>query len=172
MRLDRRTLDKFLHLAADRLDGDWVVVGGMVLPLVGIEHRVTLDLDVAGPEGNRQTLELLELASELGLAPEAVNQAAAFFLHRIDGWQDHLIPVRKGIRGTFHRPDATLYVLLKLGRLTETDLVDCRRYVDWAREHDEPPDAERLRTAVRKELRARPPAERRARLETLLASLA
>ena len=172
MRLDRTTLDRFLQLAADRLDGDWVVVGGMVLPLVGIEHRVTLDIDVAGPEGNRQTLELLELAAELGLAPEAVNQAAAFFLHRIEGWQDHLIPVRKGLRGTFHRPDATLYVLLKLWRLTETDLADCRLYLDWARAHGEKPDAQRIRKAVRKELRARPTAERCARLQAILASLA
>ena len=148
MTMDGDLLERFLDLAVDRLDGDWVIIGGMVLPLVGIQHRVTLDIDVAGPEGNQQTLELLQIAVAIGLAPEAMNQTAAFFLHRIPGWEHHLIPVRKGLRATFHRPDATLYVLLKLARLTATDLGDCLQYLRWASDQNEPIEADVLRQAV------------------------
>ena len=167
MAMDRNLLDRFLDLAVDRLDGDWVILGGMVLPLVGIQHRVTLDIDVAGPEGNRQTLELLEIAQSIGLPPEAVNQAAAFFLHRIPGWGQHLVPVRRGLRAVFHRPAATLYVLLKLARLTATDLQDCLRYVQWARDRNEPIQTDVIRQAIEREFRAGPAQGKRERLEIL-----
>ena len=172
MAMDGDLLDRFLDLAVDRLDGYWVIIGGMVLPLVGIQHRVTLDIDVAGPEGNLQTLELLEIAQAIGLPPEAVNQAAAFFLHRIPGWERHLIPVRKGLRATFHRPDATLYVLLKLARLTATDLADCLQYLQWACDRNEPIEAEALRQAVDRELGAGHGPEKRERLKAVRAALA
>jgi hypothetical protein len=171
MTMDGDLLERFLDLAVDRLDGDWVIIGGRVLPLVDIQHRVTLDIDVVGPEWNQQTLELLQIAVAIGLAPEAVNQAAAFFLHRIPGWGHHLIPVRKGLRATFHRPDSTLYVLLKLARLTATDLQDCMQYLQWAGDRNETIEADVLRQAVDRELGAGPGPEKRERLEALRAVL-
>ena len=85
-------LKRFVSLASQRLRGDWVVLGGAVLPLLGVEQRITLDIDIAGPETatNRETLELMNIADELDLPVESINQAAAFFLHRIPGWNDRL----------------------------------------------------------------------------------
>jgi hypothetical protein len=148
--IDAATLARFVALASERLEGDWVVIGGAVLPLLGIAHRVTLDIDVAGPDeaDMRQMNVLLEIGEELGLPIGAVNQAGSYFLHRIEGWAGHLVPVRRGRRATVHVPDATLFLLLKARRLTETDLADCEKVVEWARAHGKPIDVERLRADV------------------------
>jgi hypothetical protein len=169
--VDSKLVSAFLDRVSEHLAGDWVVIGGAVLPLVGIEHRVTWDIDLAGPEDAPQTLEVLELASDLGLPVEAVNQAGAFFLRRIEGWRDHLVPVRKTARASVSRPDATLYVRLKLSRLSEADLADCVAYVGYARAHGEPLDAPALRKAIRKEIRVAPSSPRRSRLRALSAAI-
>jgi len=43
---------------------DWVILGGAVLPLLGADHRRTVDIDVAGPEEatNEDTIALMERA--------------------------------------------------------------------------------------------------------------
>ena len=153
--LTTATLRRFLKLAGERLTGDWVIIGGCVLPLLGIEHRVTVDLDVAGPDeaDMRQSLVLMEIAEELGLTAEAINQAGAHFLRLVDDWRDHLVEVHRGTGATLHVPDATLFLLLKLRRLTESDLSDCRVMLERARTRGEPVDAVRLRAAVRGYLR-------------------
>ncbi len=166
--IDASLLQRFVRLAVRRLSGDWVILGGAVLPLVGVPHRVTYDIDIAGPEGSDQTLEVLRIAESLGLPVEAVNLAGAFFLHRIEGWREHLLPVAEGTRASVNRPDATLYVLTKIARLSESDLADCQRYLEYARTHGEPVDAERLRSAIRREVRKRPDTARRTRLRALL----
>ena len=78
-------LHRFVERAAARLRGDWVLLDGAVLPLLGLEIRVTLDIDVAGPDGATQAdvVTLLEIAVECGLPPEAVNTAGAFFLRAL-----------------------------------------------------------------------------------------
>ena len=76
---------KFLELAAKELKGDWVVMGGTVMVLMGVNERFTVDIDLAGPKTATQadTLKLMTIAEKIGLAPEAINQAGAFFLNRI-----------------------------------------------------------------------------------------
>jgi hypothetical protein len=54
-----------------------------------------------------------------------VNSAADFFVRRISDWRDQLIELHRGSRATIFRPTATLFLLLKLARLTEVDLDDC-----------------------------------------------
>lgn len=169
--IDKALLDRFIDGAIRSLSGDWVVMGGAVLPLVGVRHRVTYDIDIAGPEHDPQTLEVLQLAASLGLPVEAVNPAGAFFLRRVDGWHDHLLPVRVGTRSAVFRPDATLYTLTKLSRLSESDLSDCIAYLDFAASHGEPLDAPRLRESIRGEVRRKPSAPRRRRLDALVAAL-
>lgn len=169
--IDASLLARFVRLATRRLSGDWVILGGAVLPLVGIPHRITYDIDIAGPEGSDQSLEVLRIAESLGLPVEAVNQAGAFFLRRIEGWREHLIPVLERRRASVYRPNATLYVLTKIARLSESDLADCRKYLEYARAHGEPVDAGRLRSAIRREARKRPDTARRKRLKVLLAAL-
>jgi hypothetical protein len=168
--IDAATLSRFVALAGDRLEGDWVVIGGCVLPLLDIAHRTTADIDVAGPEdaGMRQMNVLLEIAAEVGLPVAAINQAGAFFLHRIQGWADHLVPVHRGSRAAIHVPDATLFLLLKASRLTETDLLDCAKMIEWARKRRRPLDRERVVGAVRAAREAAPRGGRRERLGRLL----
>lgn len=172
--IDRKLLRRFLTLASDRLRGDWVLMGGAVLPLLGIEQRVTFDIDVAGPRdaGADQLLALMEIAERLGLPVEAVNQAGAYFLQRIDGWEERLVPVHEGKLARFFRPDVTLFWLLKIARLTESDLADCLALLVYARGHGEQPDARRLKREIRMQTRRKgtsPP--KRERLATLLDAL-
>ena len=62
--VDGSLLQRFLSLAGERLRGDWVVIGGCVLPLRGVEQRTTLDIDIAGPDtaGMSDTLLLFGIA--------------------------------------------------------------------------------------------------------------
>jgi hypothetical protein len=173
MPLDRETLQRFVALAGDRLEGDWVVIGGTVLPLLGVEHRVTVDIDVAGPAeaGMDQTLALLRIAEEIGLPVEAVNQAGALFLHRIRGWQSRLVEIHRGRQARILVPDATLFVLLKAGRLTEADLSDCLAMLELARTRGERVDLPRLRRTIGKGMAAANAPEKERRMRTLLEAL-
>ena len=167
--LDGPLLERFLELAGDRLRGDWVVIGGCVLPLRGIELRTTADIDVAGPDtaGTRDTLLLLEIAEDLGLPVEAINQAGALFLKRIPDWESNLIEVHRGTGAVIHVPDATLFLLLKLRRLTEADLGDCIAMLGLARDRREAFDAERVSQAIQAALASGVPPERARRLRSL-----
>ena len=79
-----------------------------------------------GLEGSgRERLALMELAAELGLSIEAVNSAADFFVRRIPGWRSEIEPFVIGARGRIFRPSPTLFLLLKLPRLSAHDLGDC-----------------------------------------------
>ena len=168
--LNESLLRRFLELAGERLQGNWVVIGGCVLPIRGIEHRVTVDIDIAGPDsaGMDQTLALLGIAEDLGLPVEAINQAGTLFLRRIPEWDRHLIEVHRGPRAVLHVPDATLFLLLKVARLTESDLGDCTALLRLARKRREPFDAERVGRAIQEALQAETAPGRRQRLESLL----
>ena len=143
------------------------------MPLVGIEHRVTVDIDLAGPDTatQRDTAVLMEIAEALGLPVEAVNQAGAFFLHKIPKWQDSLVLVHKGRSASFFRPDVNLFILLKLPRLSEADLKDTLAMLNLARKTAEPILRTRLKTALQKQLKSAAD-ERLARLKTLLVTVA
>jgi hypothetical protein len=132
--LDRKVLKKFLKLAGDRLQGDWVLIGGTVLIALEAEHRSTVDIDIVGLGNPTQedTLRLMEIAEELRLPVESINQAGAFFLKKIDGFKKHLVPLHEGKTASIHRPDAVLYFRLKLARLTESDLADCIAFLRFA----------------------------------------
>ncbi|MFM8316166.1 MAG: hypothetical protein ACKOA8_17945 [Deltaproteobacteria bacterium] len=70
--INSKTTQRFCELAAKELKGDWVILGGSVMVLLGVKERFTVDI---------------------GLAPEAINQAGAFFLNRIPNWKDNLVPI-------------------------------------------------------------------------------
>jgi len=148
--LTRQTLQRFLALATDRLEGQWVLVGGALIPLLGGTDRITYDIDLVGPRDATQShaLLLMEIADELGLPIESINQAAAYFLYRIPGFEKELLPLCQGKLGRVMRPTPALYVELKLGRFTESDLADCLFYVGYARRHAEPLDTARMRRAA------------------------
>ncbi len=131
--LNAHLLKKFLKTASLKLTGEWLLVGGTLLPAVGIDIRATLDIDIIGlgKKEKQQSLELMEIAESLGLSIESINQAADFFLNRLKYTKADLIPLIEGKRCTIYRPSCFLYIKLKSLRLTETDLSDCLSYFDF-----------------------------------------
>jgi hypothetical protein len=122
-------IDKLLEELCQKVGGDWLLTGGSLVQLEMDGQRATEDIDLVAirhaelSEVAAQD-ELFKAAIRLGLSPESVNSAAGFFVHRLDGWKDHLVKLRSGAKGTIFRPDLTLFVALKLGRATEIDLAD------------------------------------------------
>ena len=46
--LNSTLLTEFLKRAGERLYGEWLLVGGTLLPAVGIDVRATVDIDLLG----------------------------------------------------------------------------------------------------------------------------
>jgi hypothetical protein len=139
MSISSHVMRKFVIAAAEELNGVWVIIGGSVLHLLDISDRQTEDIDLAGPIGSTQeeSLKLMELAESFGLPIEAINQAGAFFLRKIDGWENKIIEVHQGSKATIYRPNLELFFELKLARLTEADVMDCISYLDYTVKHKE-----------------------------------
>lgn len=124
--LDRARIDEVITAVAERVAGDFLLVGGGAVAMWLEPRRVTEDIDIIGFNGDaRERFALMDVASDLGLPIETVNSAADFFVFRIPDWRSHVVPLRRGRSGTVYRPDATLLLLLKVGRLSETDFDDC-----------------------------------------------
>lgn len=146
---DRERLRAIVQAVADRLDGEWLLVGGGAAILWFGRDRETEDVDLVGLRDTmEERLQLLTLAAERNLPVEAVNSAADFFVRRIDGWRDEIAPRVKGARGQVYAPSATLFVLTKLNRLSEEDLGDVEAAMTSARADGLPFDAERVRAAL------------------------
>jgi len=133
-RLTKRRIKAVLDAACDRLVGDWLLLGGSLVAVWLAPRRVTEDIDLVGLEGTAaQRLQILTLASDLGLSIEAVNSAADFFVRQIHDWRDQLVLFRRGKRCRIFRPSGTLFLLLKCRRMSEQDLQDCLKVVDRKR---------------------------------------
>lgn len=110
----------------ERLDGEWLLIGGAAAAAWFAPARTTEDVDLIGLGGTQaERFALMQFAADAGLPIEAVNSAADFFVRRVDGWRDQLVELHRGPRATIFRPNATLFVVLKLARLSQTDLEDC-----------------------------------------------
>lgn len=137
-----------LQSAAENLTGDWVLVGGAAAAVWFAPGRTTEDIDLIGPHGtNADLLLLMEIAESHGLPIETINPAAGFYLRRIIGWNQEVVLLREG-RARIYRPNATLFLLLKLGRLGEKDLDDCAALLAWSEANGEPIDRGRVTTAL------------------------
>ena len=129
--INKKILGKFLKIAGDRLTGDWILIGGSVLPALGIDVRTTVDIDFIGKTDQQQmqNLELMNIAVELGLPVETINQAGAYYLTKIPDYDKHLVKLHKGKKATIFTPDLYLFLKLKLERFTESDFTDCLEYI-------------------------------------------
>ena len=126
LRFDRARITAFLERAGAQLTGDWLLIEGAAAAAWFSTARTTEDIDLIGLAGtSAERLALMDLAVDAGLPIEAVNSAADFFVRRIDGWRAELVPLVRGPSATVYRPSPTLFLLLKLARLTATDLEDC-----------------------------------------------
>lgn len=127
---DRDQLEAVVTAICERLDGEWLLIGGAIAALWFSPRRTTEDVDIVGLRGEAsERYAVLEFASSLGLPVESMNSAADYFIRRIPDWRDHLVLFRHGARGRVYRPTATLFLLLKLRRLDERDLEDSRTLV-------------------------------------------
>ncbi|MBI4703232.1 MAG: hypothetical protein HY744_19115 [Deltaproteobacteria bacterium] len=123
MKLDRNAIGAVVRAVADRLEGEWLLVGGAFVALCYRPERETEDMDIFALDGaGAARLELLQLAADLGLPVESLNSAADFFVQRIAGWRSQTEPLTSGARGRVLRPPPPLFLLTKLARLSEQAL--------------------------------------------------
>lgn len=149
LRFDKARIDGLVALAADQLEGDWLLIGGAAAATWFSAARTTEDVDLVGLAGSAdERLALMNLAASAGIPVEAVNSAADFFVRRIDGWRDELVVLVRGPRATIYRPSATLFLLLKLERLTAVDLADCVALLNHCTAAGEAVDVARVRSRL------------------------
>ena len=139
--LSVKILKQFLKIAGEELSGEWVLMGGTVLPLLGIDYRSTVDIDIVAVKDEEkkrsQSVKLMEIAEKLKLPVESINQAGEYFLHKIPCYERCLIPLHKGKNATIYRPNLELYIRLKIDRISESDLNDCLEYLNYTKKNKE-----------------------------------
>jgi hypothetical protein len=150
LELDRERISGLLDQLGEGLTGEWLLVGGALVSVWIEPRRVTEDIDLVGLMGTQgERLALMDAVFSLGLPVEAVNSAADFFVHRISGWREEIEILRHYAKCVFYRPTPTLFVLLKMGRLSEQDLLDCTAIISKSRTEQLRLDERRLTSAVR-----------------------
>ncbi|HET6610944.1 MAG TPA: hypothetical protein VFG83_03110 [Kofleriaceae bacterium] len=146
---DRDRIERFLDRAAASLEGEWLLVGGAAAAVWFKAGRITEDIDLIGFAGtSAERMQLMELASVEGIPIEAVNSAADFFVYRIPDWKAHIEVLRRGPCAMIYRPSPTLFLLLKIGRLSEQDLEDCLALLEVVERDKLVLDRERLIEAL------------------------
>lgn len=143
--MDNRRIGAILEAACERLEGDWLLVGGALVAAWYEPRRVTEDIDLVGMRGSAdERRRLMAFADSVGLPVEAVNSASDFFVRRIEGWEREVELFRAGAQGRIFRPTPTLFLLLKCRRLSAQDLADCLELVAMCRRRGLAIDAERV----------------------------
>lgn len=168
--LNSKLLQNFIKLALQSLHGEWVLLGGALLPTLGIEHRNTTDIDFLGLSDesyNDRALALMKLCDKLELPIETINQGALFFLLKINNFRKDLIVLEKNKRCTLFRPNITLFIKLKLDRFSESDYLDCLAMIKWSQKNNEKPNFRELRNLIKQKTKKANP-EKRERYEALL----
>lgn len=130
--IDSKVMKKFIDVAITRLEGEWIVIGGTVLPLLGVDLRSTVDIDLIQLEmknSNQSSLILMEIAEALGMPVETINQAGAYFLSKVDDVKEHLVLFQESKKCKIYRPDVYLYLKLKIARMSAVDLEDCLAFI-------------------------------------------
>jgi hypothetical protein len=169
-----KLMQLFIEHAITQLEGDWVILGGSVLPLIGLDLRVTVDIDIAQISSpsrktiaeNQSTLTLMDIAQSLGLPVETINQAGSYFLSKIPDANENLILFKQGKSCKIYRPNLYLFIKLKVARLSESDLEDCVAMIDqFPDEHKK--DQKRILATIKASLKSATPETQNRRLALL-----
>ena len=135
--ITEKTLEKFIHKAQRELNGEWVLLGGSLLSLLKIQTRVTYDIDIVELDKRSQDIALMQIADDLGMPIEAINQAAAFFLEKQKNYKENLILLNEDKNFKLFRPNLSLYLALKMNRGTESDINDSIAYIKYCLKNDD-----------------------------------
>jgi len=139
------------QLAEGALEGDWVLLGGALLPVLGIEIRVTTDIDLVplSSQGNSSLSMAFKFSEQAHLPIESVNSAALYFLEKIPKFRDHLVVLHEWEKGRLYRPNLVLFLQLKLARFSESDYLDCVEMVKLEGSSIKLDDKKRLKTLLK-----------------------
>ncbi len=135
--IQKLNIDKALKILSNEIGGEWILLGGALALFEFSSQRATHDIDIVPKVPNpMERSKLFDVAEKLHLPIEAINSAADFFLKKFLGWEDHLVLIIQGPKGTIYRPDLTLYFALKLSRGTEADIQDCNQALLTLSKHE------------------------------------
>lgn len=128
--MDRKSFIELFDALKRELEGDWIIVGGALLHILGISPRETLDFDIVpvGEITNRLQLLIMKIADDLGYPPETINFGAEYFVKKIDGWENELVLLEDTGTCRIYRPTKKFFRRLKEARGSETDLRDIQLY--------------------------------------------
>lgn len=153
--LNAKVLKKFIDAALEKLDGDWVILGGTLLPALGIDYRQTVDIDFSPVHAstNATSIKVMEIAERLGLPVETINASAEFFLKKTTNFKNRLVLLFESKRCRIFRPTLDLYLELKLRRASDSDLSDCRELIGYVKRREHVPELFDARQAAQKILK-------------------
>lgn len=143
--LDQDRIKEIVEAVADRVGGDWLLVGGGLVALWFYNRRVTENIDIVSfSDKTDARYAIMEVAEALGLPIEAVNSPADFFVRRIPDWKKQTEVLYRGREGVIQRPTPTLFLLLKVQRLSEQDFIDCEMLLAEVRKQKLDLDRDRI----------------------------
>ncbi len=172
MTINRKLMKRFQEQALRTLSGEWVIIGGAVLHVLGLDKRLTMDIDLARKSGDLdETLKLMKIAEKLNLPVTAINQAGAFFLRRIQNWEKKLILCAESSSCRIYRPHGELYLQLKMSRMSESDLEDCMQMIQYCKDKSETLNCDFLRQEIKKTMKKLKSNSAILRLQTLMNAL-
>lgn len=163
-------LKKLIQKSLLQLKGDWVIIGGTVLPLVQAEYRSTMDIDMLSVDdpSNESMLALMNLASQLNLPVESINSAGMFFLSRIPDWKKRLVVHAENKKCRILRPNLDLFLELKLARFSESDESDIIAYLKWHKKNKQDYNSKQCQRLIKSVIRKQQPDNHHKRLQELL----
>lgn len=153
--ISENLLKTFFKKASQRLKGEWVLIGGCVPIGLGLGTRSTTDIDfISRKRGDTsEALQLMEVAESVGLPIEAVNQAGAYFLRKVEDYEKHLVVLFKTETFCVFRPDLYLFLKLKISRLSDSDLSDCMAMIEFCKSELSRADQAEIRRILDEEIK-------------------
>lgn len=171
--MTKKILEKLVQKTLKDLKGNWIIIGGSVLPLVGVEYRSTVDIDMIpmSESGNDSVLDLMRLAEGLGLPVESVNSAGLFFLKKIHDWEERIVLHQESKKCRIYRPQFDLYLELKISRLSESDETDIIAYHQWHQSNGLSIERKACQKILHREVQKTKDSDRKTRLTELIHTL-
>lgn len=166
---DSKKMKLLLKKSAEKLNGKWLLIGGTVLPALGVDYRATIDVDLIplNAQSNDDLISLMELAEDLSLPIEAINSAGAYFLKKIGSYENDMVLLLKGSMAEIYRPNFYLFFQLKIARLSEQDFLDILEMRKYCLAHSEDLKLTLCQKILTQELKKSLPQPHKERLESL-----